>query len=354
MMKDLLQPYVDRQAVAGAVTLVANGAGVLSVDAVGYADIAAGRPMAPDALFWIASMTKPITAAALMMLVDEGRVSIDDPVERFLPEFADMWVLGESDDARRVLVRPVHPVTVRNIMAHTSGLPFMSAVEHPTLDRLPLDIAARSYAATTLQTQPDTRYEYSNAGINTAGRIIEVVSGEDYETFLNTRLFGPLGMVDTSFRPNAAQLTRLATAYKPTADNAGLEATTIAQLAYPLDSPARQPMPAGGLFSTAVDVARFCRMVLNDGCADGRRYLTTTAISQMTSKQTGDLEAAYGLGWGLGDGTYGHGGALATNMTIDPGRDLITVYLVQHAGFPLDGAAAQGAFEAAAQERFGK
>ena len=129
-----------------------------------------------------------------------------------------------------------------------------------------------------LQFEPDTRYQYSNAGINTAGRIIEVVSGMPYEEFLDRRLFGPLGMKDTTFRPSKRQSARLAKSYKPNADDTDLEEIPIAQLRYPLDDRARQPMPAGGLFSTARDLARFCRMVLNGGSFEGTRYLSEAAV----------------------------------------------------------------------------
>src|ERR1700730_12075761 len=122
---------------------------------------------------------------------------------------------------------------------------------------------------TPLLFEPDTKYQYSNAGINTAGRIIEIVSGMPYEEFLDKRLFEPLGMKDTTFWPDEEQLTRLAKSYKPNSDKSGLEETTVAQLKYPLNDRKRQPMPAGGLFSTAADVGRFCQMILNGGTYKG-------------------------------------------------------------------------------------
>ena len=269
-----LQPFVDSHSLAGAVTLVADKDKVLSLEAVGFADIAANKPMRTDALFWIASQSKPITAAALMMLVDEGKVRLDEPVEKYLPEFKDQWLGAERDKDHLLLTRPMHPATVRNILSHTSGMPFRSAMEQPTLDLLPLRDAVRSYAMTPLQFEPGSKYQYSNAGINTAGRIIEVVSGMPYEEFLEQRLFGPLGMKDTTFWPNEEQLKRLASSYQPNADKNGLEKTTIAQLKYPLNDRKRQAMPAGGLFSTASDVDRFCQMMLKGGVFQGKRYLS--------------------------------------------------------------------------------
>jgi CubicO group peptidase (beta-lactamase class C family) len=348
-----LQPFVDRHALAGAVTLVADQDKVLSLEAVGYADVAAKTPMHTDALFWIASQSKPVTAAALMMLVDEGKVRLDDPVEKYLPEFKDVWLAAERGRDHVLLRRPRHPITVREVLSHTSGMPFKSAVEEPTLDLLPLGNAVRSYTLTPLQYEPGTKYQYSNAGINTAGRIVEVAGGMPYEAFLQRRLFDPLGMKDTTFRPTAEQLKRLAKSYKPDAAKTGIEETTVTQLRYPLDAPGRQPVPAGGLFSTAADVGRFCQMVLNGGTYGGKRYLSEAAVKEMTSKQTGDaLKEAYGLGWATGGGTFGHGGAYSTNMTVDPRRGLVLVFLVQHAGFPGDGGKSLGTFQKAAYERF--
>jgi len=352
---EALQPFVDRGTLAGAVTLVASPEKVLDLGAVGYRDVGAKTPMRTDDLFWIASQSKPITAAALMMLVDEGKVRLDDPVANHLPEFKDLWLAAERDGDHVLLKRPHRPVTLRDVLSHTAGMPFKSALEEPTLDRLPLRVAAGSYAMTPLQSEPGRHYQYSNAGINTAGRVIEVVSGMPYERFLQTRLFDPLGMKDTTFWPDETQLARLAKSYKPNADKSGLEETTITQLTYPLNDRARQPMPAGGLFSTADDLARFCRMVLNGGVLDGKRFLSEAAVREMTRKQTADsIKDEYGLGWATGGGTFGHGGAYATNMTIDPKRRLVLIFLVQHAGFPGDGDKAQGAFRGAAVAAFGK
>lgn len=350
-----LQPFVDRHEVAGTVTLVATKDKVLSLDAVGYADLSTGKPMPADALFWIASQSKPITAVGVMMLVDEGRVSLDDPVSKYIPEFNEVWVTAEQDQDHLLLKRPKQAITVRHILSHTSGLPFKSLMEQPTLDMLTLRDATRSYAMTPLLFEPTTKYQYSNAGINTGGRIIEIVSGMSYEDFMDERLFKPLGMKDTTFWPNEEQLKRLAKSYKMNADKNGLEETTVGQLRYPLNDRKRQPMPAGGLFSTAADVGRFCQMVLAGGTFEGKKYLTESAVAQMTSKQTGDaVQTGYGLGWSTNGGTYGHGGAFNTNMSIDSQRGLITVFLVQQSGpFPGEGKNCPGAFKKAAEELFG-
>ena len=328
-----LQPFVDNQALAGAVTLVATKNKILDESTVGFANLTTRKPMQPDHVFWIASMTKPMTGTALMMLVDEGQVNVDDPVEKYLPEFKGQMVIAKQDQRHIVLQHPTHPITVRNVLTHTSGLPPRSALEQPTLDLHPLRTAVLSYAMTPLLHEPDSQYLYSNAGTNTAARIIEVVSGQPYETFIADRLFQPLGMTETTFWPTASQIRRLATAYQPDAAKTGLAETNLAQLKYPLHDRRRHPIPAGGLFSTARDVLRFGRMILNGGKWAGRRYLSAAAVREMTRRQTAPhLSEGYGYGWQAGDGWSGHGGALGTKFTIHWQAGLVTVLLVQYLG----------------------
>jgi CubicO group peptidase (beta-lactamase class C family) len=228
-------------------------------------------------------------------------------------------------------------------------------MEKPTIDVLSLRDATRSYAMTPLLTEPGEVYNYSNAGINTAGRIIEIVSGMPYEVFMEKRLFGPLGMTDTTFWPNEAQLKRLAKTYTPGKNKTGLVEMPIKPLQYPLSDPRRHPCPAGGFFSTASDCGRLCQMLLNGGEWNGKRYLSEKALAEMTKRQTADsVKENRGIGWALGTGTYGHGGAYATNMTVDTKRGLVTVFMVQHAGFPGNGGQAQGAWRKAAEAMYAK
>ncbi len=345
-----VQPFVDRQELAGAVMLVADKAAVLDVEAVGWADVAAKKPMRTDAVFWIASQSKPITASALMLLVDEGKLSVDDPVEKYLPEFQGQMVVAERDADHVLLRKPAHPITIRNVLTHTSGLPFKSALEEPTLDRFPLSARVRSYAMTPLEFEPDSKYSYSNAGINTAARIIEVVAGVPFETFLDQRFFQPLGMTDTTFWPSPEQIARLAQSYRSGPGKKGLVQTTISQLHYPLsDRTERFPVPAGGLFSTAHDLARFYQMLLNRGQLDGRRYLSESAVEQLTRRQTPpSLRESYGFGFSVGEHSFGHGGAYSTLTNADTQRGLILVWLVQHADFPGQGQNARAVFTKAA------
>ncbi len=350
-----VQPFVEREELAGAVMLVASREKVLAVEAAGWADAEAKKPMRTDSIFWIASQSKPVATAALMILADEGKVRLDDPVEKYLPEFKGQMFVAEKDDEHRLLRKPRHPITVRNVLSHTSGLPFKSGIEEPRLDRWPLSVRVRSYAMTPLDFEPDTKYQYSNAGINTAARIIEVVAGTPFEKFLDERFFEPLGMTDTTFWPSDRQAARIARSYKPGPEKKGLEAIEIDQLTYPLtDRAQRFPMPAGGLFSTAADIARFYRMLLSGGELDGRRYLSEAAVRELTRRQTpADFKESYGLGFGVGGTTFGHGGAYSTNTTADTERNLIMVWLVQHAGFPGEGGKSQEEFRKAAFKMFG-
>ncbi len=345
-----VQPYIERSELAGAVMLVADKDEVLTIEAAGWADIAARKPMQPDTLFWIASQSKPVTASALMILVDEGKVALDDPIEKFLPEFKDQMLVNARTDESLVLRKPSLPVTVRHILSHTAGFPFKSLIEEPTLDLLPLAARVRSYAMTPLDSEPGTNYRYSNAGINTAARIIEVVTGQAFEDFLAERLFRPLGMTDTTFWPDQDQLARLALSYRPGPGKTGLEPLEIDQLHYPLDDRAKRfPVPAGDLFSTAGDIARFYRMLLHHGEIDGHRYLSPEAVEQLTTKQTPvSVETGYGLGFKVTPGSFGHGGAYSTNSGVETESGLILIWLVQHASFPGNGKESIDSFRNAA------
>lgn len=350
-LEGALDLFAASGAIPGAVVLVADLSGVLTEAAVGHADIAQGRPMQMDTLFWVASQTKPVTAAALMMLVDEAKVRLDDLVMDYLPEFGKLWVRAEEDEDHILLRRPERPVTVRDLLCHMSGMPFLSAMEEPSIDLLTLPQAVRSYVMTPLASKPGHSYCYSNMGINTAGRVIEVVSGMSYEAFVMERLLRPLGMDDTTFRPDQEQLRRLATNYRPNADGSAYEATDISFLHYPLDSPQRQPVPAGGLFSTAPDMLKFLRMILGRGVYQGTQFLSESAVAQMAQRQTpAGVEANYGLGWGLGADSFGHGGACGTDMKVYPDAGIAALYMIQHQGLTEQGGGCYPAFEAAVRD----
>jgi CubicO group peptidase (beta-lactamase class C family) len=355
-LSEVLRPYVERHALAGAVMLVVSSNRILSLEAIGYSDVSAKKLMEVDTLFWIASVSKPITATAVMMLVDGGRVRLDDPVEEYLPEFAPQIIALVSGGSQVVLQRPQHAITVRHLLSHTGGLSFASSIEFPTLDLYPLATRVQSYALQPLLFEPGSDWSYSNAGINTAARIVEIVSRMPFQEFLQERLFAPLGMKDTTFWPTRAQLARLAKSYKPNSAGTDLEETVVTQLRYPLtDRAHRYPMPAGGLFSTAGDLARFCQMILNGGSLGNELYLKEASIQEMSR---GQLDAgafknipsvygnAYGLGWFLGPaGVFGHPGAYSNDIRVDPVHGIATAWLVQHAGYPGQGAKSKEAFE---------
>lgn len=324
-----LRRHVENKVMAGAVFLVADEERVLAFDAIGYADISAGRAMRTDDLFWIASITKPITAAALMMLVDEGRVSVDDPAEKYIPEFGGLKIVGEDG----ALIVPKNTVLVRHLLSHTGGLPFLNKTSQQVIDAAPLDVTVRTNLLEPLLSEPGTKYNYSNEGSDSIGRIVEIVSGMPYEAFLQERFFEPLGMSDTTFFPASDQLRRLTKSYSASGDQTGLQETKTVHLTHPLDAAHRFAAPGGGLFATANDVLRFARMLANRGSLDGRRYLSGETVRQMTSKQTGPLVTeSYGFGLRTSDDgmTFGHGGALKTNMTISHGQ--IRIFLTQHVG----------------------
>jgi CubicO group peptidase (beta-lactamase class C family) len=318
-------PYLDDHMLAGAVCLVATRDKILDEEAVGFADLANKRPMRADGEFWIASDTKPMTATALMMLVEEGKVQLDDPVEKYLPEFKGQLVKNPGGGP------PVpcdHSMLIRELLNHTSGLPFASPLEHPTGDGIPLAERVRGYSQLVLKSQPGAKFSYSSAGFNTVGRIIEVVSGMPYEKFMQDRLFTPLGMKETTFWPHGAQLEKLATTYQ--AVDKGIAPTLIGRLKYPLDGRDRFPMPAGGLFSTADDVLKFGRMILGGGAYQGRRYVSEASIRIMTTSHI--PEGTYGYGWAVSGEKFYHDGADNTRLTIDPKLGVIDIFLVQFSG----------------------
>ena len=357
-INERVRPFVDDREVSGIVTLVATPDRIVHLDAIGNADIAESKPMQPDTIFWIASMTKPVTATAVLMLQEEGKLSVDDPVEKHLPEFKDL----KSVDGKPV------KVTIRHILTHTSGMSEITPVEARDIKDLAGLIPL--YVAKPVKFEPGTKWTYCQSGINTAGRIVEVVSGLSFDRFVERRLFGPLGMKDTTFYLSDEQLPRLATSYRRSAKGQ-LEATKVGLL-YGKAPTSRDRFPAanGGLFSTAADYARFCRMILNGGELEGRRYLKPESVALMTTVQTGDLKTGFtaGNGWGLGwcvvrepqgvtamlsPGTFGHGGAYGTQAWIDPGKKRIYLLMIQRADYPnSDASNVRKAFQEAASSAF--
>jgi CubicO group peptidase (beta-lactamase class C family) len=345
-IRSYLQPLINDHTIAGAVTLVATSDRILYLQSAGYRDLSERSAMPVNAMFWIASTSKPMTVTAFMMLVDEGKVNLNDPVEKYLPEFHGQMVKVANDgtpqgvraasgsQAPSKFAAASHPILVREILSHTIGLPFKSSAQPGALDTLSLKDSVLSFAAEPLMFQPGTSYSYSNEGIDTAARIIEVVSGMPYEKFIQQRLFDPLGMKDTTFWPDAEQITRLAETYKLDPTTKDLVKVHISQLTYPLsDRQHRFPMPAGGLFSTATDVSKFCQMILSGGALNGVRYISPASLHAMTSVQNGGMEKNdYGYGWAISKVGFGHGGANKNAMEIDTATGRILIFMVQQDG----------------------
>jgi CubicO group peptidase (beta-lactamase class C family) len=357
-----MEQQIAKREIAGAVTVVVAKDRLLHLEATGLADVAAKRPMTPDTLFWIASMTKPVTGVALLMLQDEGKLSVTDPVAKYLPEFASLKTPSG---------KPAN-LTITQIATHTSGLGEAGPAgqQAKTLaDLVPLWLAA------PMQYEPGTQWQYTQSGINALSRIVEVVSGMTFDAFVQTRLFDPLGMVSTTFYPTADQRARLATAYAKNKETGVLEPVPPRADYGPRDRP---PQGNGGLYSTAPDYARFCRMLLNGGTLDGRRYLSADAMRLLTTPQSGDRPTGFfqtetygnrgvNYGWGittsilrtphdgvaamLSPGTYGHGGAWGTQAWIDPVKGLAYILMVQRSGFPnSDASGVRQAFQEAAAQ----
>lgn len=372
VLAPVLQPFVDNHTISGAVLMVSSPDKVLALETIGTSDLNTKEPMRPDAMFWIASMTKPMTAMALMMCVEEGKLSIDDPVEKHLPEFKGQMLVAEKSPERVVLQKPKRPVTIKDLLTHTSGLVSDLPTGGSALDTLTLQGAVIGYAISPLQFEPGSKWQYCNPGINTLGRLVEVASGKPYAEFMQERLFTPLGMKDTTFWPTEAQLKRLAKSYKPNADKTGLEETTVKYLSPKLTERTRMPLAAGGIFSTAADLAKVYQMVLNGGTLNGHQFLKPETLKQMTTNQTGDLKVSFsdGMHMGLGfhivntpmgvteslsPGSFGHGGAYGTQAWMDSARKLAIVLLIQRAGLPnSDQSDMRKALQKAAVERFGK
>jgi CubicO group peptidase (beta-lactamase class C family) len=341
-----MQEMISKNEIAGAVTVVVSKDKVLHLESSGFADIAKKKPMTPDTVFWIASMTKPVTGVAVLMLQDEGKLNVSDPVAKYIPEFANLKTPSG---------KPAN-LTITQILTHTSGLGEANgpaAQKAKTLaDLVPI------WLATPMQYEPGSQWRYTQSGINAAARIVEVISGMTFDQFVQKRIFDPLGMKNTTFYPTEEQRDALATAYAKNKETGQLDPVPPRPEFGPRDRP---PQGNGGLYSTGPDYARFCQMLLNDGSLDGHRYLSPDAMKYLKTPQTGDLPTGFfqnktfgkhgsNYAWGIGTcilksphegvpamlspGTFGHGGAWGTQAWIDPVKGVAYVLMVQRSNFP--------------------
>lgn len=265
------------------------------------------------------------------MLVDEGKLRLDDPVAKHIPQLEKWMVIEERDQAHLLLKPPVRPVTIRHLLSHTSGLAGMSELQQVAgSDRTPLKARAISSVTGPLQSQPGDKYAYGNQGMNIAARVVEVVSGQPYEEFLQQRIFDPLGMTETTFWPNDSQIARLAGAYGPNKEKSGYSRGEIGFLTKPWsDRVRRYPEAGGGLFSTTHDILRYGLLLANDGELDGKRYLSHAAMGELRKEQTGATKVNYSLGYHLRNGLFGHDGALGTDLSVNPQTGMIAIFMIQ-------------------------
>ncbi|MBZ9640132.1 serine hydrolase [Streptomyces sp. PSKA30] len=358
--------YVDEGRLPGFLVCVARGGRVAHLTTHGRRDIAAGLPVEPDTLWRIYSMTKPVTAVAALLLVEEGRLSLDDPVARHLPAFADARVY-ESGSGTDTRTRPAAgPILVRHLMTHTAGLTFGFYHTHP-VDALYREAGLESsvppganlaetievYARLPLQFEPGTQWNYSVAS-NVLGRVIEVVSGQPLDVFFAERIFGPLGMPDAGFEVTGEQAGRLAELYGEKEDGTGIEPIP----GLPLHGRPRFLSGSGGMVAGAYDVHRFTELLRRRGELDGTRLLAPETVDLMTtnhlpggadlrafgSRPAHDESGNDGVGFGFGVsvvidpdrtiapaglGTYGWSGVATTTFWVDPTRDLTVQFLTQ-------------------------
>lgn len=352
----LMEQYVKDGRLAGSVTLVARDGRVVALEAVGMRDRESASPMQPDSIFRIASQSKAIVSVAVLMLMDEGRLLLSDPLHNYFPEFRELQVAVPRGDGGYDLVKANRPVTLRDLLTHTSGISYgygPAAAEWRQAgiqgwyfaDRdEPIAATVARMGALPLDAQPGERWVYG-FGTDILGAVVEKVSGQPLDRFLRTRIFEPLGMVDTQFYLPVEKAGRLVTVYS--ANDGRLERASdtggaMSQGAY-VEGPRKSLSGGAGLTSTAMDYARFLQMLLDGGELDGRRLLSRKTVELMTANHVGDRYEP-GRGFGLGVsvlldlgargepgsvGEYGWGGAYHSTYWVDPEEKLVVVHLTQ-------------------------
>ncbi len=337
-----MQEFVDNGSMSGAVYLVAFQGKIAALGAAGFSDIENQKPMAAGTIVQIMSQTKSFTGVAAMMLVEEGKLDLTRPVQDYLPEFKGQLLAEKGPDGSVNTHPPQHPMTVAQLMSHTSGFDFLPSTGplsriNYTLDAT-LEDAVRGYSRERLIAEPGRNYRYSNMGIATLGRIVEVLSGQEYSHFVQQRILAPLNMVDTFFYPPESKRSRIAMIYQH--ENGKLVLSRgRAQAGDPaaFRPGAKYPGPELGLYSTASDLLHFYQMLADGGVYGGRRYLSAQSIALMTQDHTPDHNG-YGLTVSVSSkldlnlmsaGTFGHGGAFGTGGSVDPKTKLILIFLPQ-------------------------
>jgi CubicO group peptidase (beta-lactamase class C family) len=366
----LLKQAVDKKQLAGGSALIARHGKTVYLTTVGMQDIEAKAPLTAETIFRIASMSKPITSVAIMILADDGKLSISDPVSKFVPEFKEMQVLVPAEDGKsHKTVKANREITIHDLLTHTSGISY-GLINKPLISKMYADAGVsdglvetpgtmadnvRKLAKLPLACQPGSAWEY---GLNTdvLGHVVEVVSGKSLEQFCRERIFAPLKMNDTSFIVPKEKRSRLSALYSPGPDKTiarvGTEPVKSGTLVYSATYPTRDDSKyfsgGGGLVSTIGDYARFCQMILNRGELDGVRVLKRETVDQITRNQLGELRIQFpgndlmGYGFGVlsekgkeaskdpaGVGTCAWGGAFGTYFWVDPKNELIGIFMSQ-------------------------
>jgi CubicO group peptidase (beta-lactamase class C family) len=350
---ETMKSLVDQGRLAGVVTMVARHGKVVEFEAAGKRDIAANLPMQKDSIFRIYSMSKPITGVAMMMLFEEGKWQLNDPVAKYVPEFANLKVYGTDAAGNIVLKDQTHPMTMRELMSHTAGFTYGFFSDTP-VDRLQreadvlninntLDEMITRVAKLPLNAQPGSEWHYS-ISVDIQGYIVQKLSGMRFEEFLEKRIFKPLNMVDTGFYVPAEKLKRFAEFYDY--DKEGHLQIVRSPINHDFSAKPALPSGGGGLVSTATDYMRFCQMLLNGGQLGGVRLLAPRTVELMRTNVLAPTMSIFapGAGFGLdfavytdavaaggyyGKGTYWWGGAAGTWFWIDPTDDLIVIGMIQ-------------------------
>jgi CubicO group peptidase (beta-lactamase class C family) len=352
-LNDGMKSLVDQGRLAGVVTMVARHGKVIEFEATGKRDIAANLPMQKDSIFRIYSMSKPITGVAMMMLFEEGKWQLNDPVAKYIPEFVNLKVYGTDARGNVVQNEQTHPVTMRELMSHTGGFTYGYFSNTP-VDKLQreadvlnvgntLDEMIKRVAKLPLNSQPGSEWHYS-ISVDIQGYIVQKLSGMPFEEFLEKRIFKPLNMVDTGFYVPPEKLKRFAEFYAY--DKDGKLQVAHDAITHDFSQKPALASGGGGLVSTATDYMRFCQMLLNGGKLDGVRLLSPRTIELMRTNllPPGMPTLSPGAGFGLdfavytdvmaaggyyGKGTYYWGGAAGTWFWIDPTDDLIVIGMIQ-------------------------
>lgn len=364
-IKTQLQPFIDDGKVPGFVTVVARNGKVVHFEAFGKMDVERDKAMRPDTIFRLYSMTKPITGVAVMILVEEGKVAVSDPVSKYIPEFAETEVLVEEDGETR-LVPANREVTIFDLLTHTSGLTYgrrggkgigkfyaEKGVNSDGSSGLSLEEFGKRAGSVPLLVQPGTQFNYG-ISIDVLGRVVEVASGQRFGDFLRERVFGPLGMKDSGFQVPAAQVERFAANYAPNRAKDGMRLVDDPEKSRYLKEPSLDS-GGGGMVGTAADYLRFSQMLVNGGELDGVRVLSEASVREMTSDHLGPefgnapLSTLFplgmnGVGFGYcgavvrddveqsafgGGGQYSWGGAASTDFWIDSRQKLVGMVLTQ-------------------------